>query len=500
MIDALRHGLIVSCQPVPGSPFDTPDGVVAFARAAAAAGAAGLRIEGQANVAAVTAALNLPVIGLIKRDLADSDVRITPWLEDVAALARAGAAIIAVDATARPRPVPVADLLAAIRATGRLAMADCATLADARDAVSAGADIAGSTLSGYTGGPVPAEPDLALVRALSGLGVPVFAEGRYNTPPLAAAAIRAGADAVVVGSAITRPEYITGWFAQAVQDAASVETVLAFDIGGTKTLAALVRGGQVLQRRQVATDRDVGAHGWADRVAALARDWQGEASRVAIAATGLLRDGAWSALNPDVLAIPSGFRLADRLAEALGLPTLAVNDAQAAAWGEHRCGAGRGADLLFVTVSSGIGGGIVRGGRLLTGARGLAGSLGQVPMQGGPLEGIASGFGMVRRARALGHEIDMPGLFAIGAPWSEQLLEDAAGALGQALACVQALLDPPLVVIGGGVGLAQGFITRIEAALARHPVAFVPRIVPAGLRAEAGIIGAAALGPTDLAP
>ena len=77
--------------------------------------------------------------------------------------------------------------------------------------------------------------------------MPVLAEGRYKAPPLAAAAIRAGATAVVVGSAITRPEHITGWFREAVEAAALRERpALAFDIGGTKTLAALVRGREVL--------------------------------------------------------------------------------------------------------------------------------------------------------------------------------------------------------------------------------------------------------------
>jgi N-acetylmannosamine-6-phosphate 2-epimerase/N-acetylmannosamine kinase len=492
------RGLIVSCQPVPGGPFDTVAGVVAFARAAAAAGACGLRIEGAENVAAVTRAVALPVIGLIKRDLADSAVRITPLIEDVAALDAAGAHIIAVDATARRRPVAVAALLAAIRAAGRGAMADCATPADARAALAAGADMLGSTLSGYTGGPVPPGPDLALVRALSGLGAPVLAEGRYNTPALAAAAIRAGADAVVVGSAITRPEHVTGWFADAIA-AAAPAPVLAFDIGGSKTLAALVRDGVVLDRRQIATDRDVADPGWVRRVAALARDWQGAAGRAAIAATGLVRDGAWSAVNPDVLAIPPGFPLASRLADALGLPVLAVNDAQAAAWGEHRFGAAKGLDLLFVTVSSGIGGGIVRGGRLLTGDRGLAGSLGQLPVGGGTLEQVASGFGVTRRARALGHDIDMPGLFARGAPWSERLLDEAARALADALVGAQALLDPPLVALGGGVGLAEGFLGRVTAACAGHSRLVTPRLVAAGLRGDAGIVGAAGLDPSDLA-
>ncbi|MBL2838304.1 N-acetylmannosamine-6-phosphate 2-epimerase, partial [Klebsiella pneumoniae] len=85
----IRHhgGLIVSCQPVPGSPLDNPAIVAAMALAAEQAGAVALRIEGLANLQAVRPLVTVPVIGLIKRDLPDSPVRITPWLEDIDALA-----------------------------------------------------------------------------------------------------------------------------------------------------------------------------------------------------------------------------------------------------------------------------------------------------------------------------------------------------------------------------------------------------------------------------
>jgi putative N-acetylmannosamine-6-phosphate epimerase len=194
--------------------------VVGFALVARDGGARGLRIDGARNVAAVVQDCALPVIGLIKRDFPEYPVRITALLEDVQALADAGAAIIAFDATDRKRPVPVADLISAVHARGRVAMADCATAGEMRAAVAAGADIVATTMSGYTGGPVPALPDLALVRTGAALGAPVFAEGRYNTPALAAAAIAAGAHCVVVGTAITRPERITAWYAAAVAGAA----------------------------------------------------------------------------------------------------------------------------------------------------------------------------------------------------------------------------------------------------------------------------------------
>ena len=501
LLGRLAGGLVVSCQPVPGGPFDTVEGVVAFARAAQASGARGFRIEGVANVAAVVQACGLPVIGLVKRDLAGSPVRITPLLEDVEALADAGATIIAVDVTARVRPVAVSALLGAIRARGVLAMANSATMEEAQAAVEAGADVVGSTMSGYTGGgPVPVLPDLALVRSLAGLGVPVLAEGRYNTPALAAEAIRAGAIAVVVGSAITRPEHVTAWFRDAVEAAArAAGPVLVYDIGGTKTLAALVQGREVLERRVVATATEVSSAGWPEGLAHLASDWSGRYAAAAIAATGILTDGRWSSLNPGVLRIPESYPLQDRISAALGVPVVAVNDAQAAAWGEYRRGAGQGRDLVFVTVSSGIGGGIVAGGRLLRGARGVAGSLGQVTWCGDPgrsLEACASGFGMAAAARAAGHAVDAVGVFAAareGTAWADRILADAARMLAAALVSVQAIVDPDCIVIGGGVGLAEGFLTRVRTALLNFPSRLVPNLTAAELGVDAGAVGAADL-------
>lgn len=219
VLEKLRGGLVVSCQPVDGGPMDDPRVTAAMARAAEVGGSAGLRIEGIDNLRAVRPVTDLPIIGLVKRDLDDSGVRITPWLEDVAALAEAGADIIAYDATQRPRPVETAELVRAICAAGKIAMADCARLEDGEQAQREGAGILGSTLSGYAYklAPPAAGPDFALIRAFAGLGAFVMAEGRINRPELARAAMAAGADSVTVGSAITRIEHITGWFSEAVR-------------------------------------------------------------------------------------------------------------------------------------------------------------------------------------------------------------------------------------------------------------------------------------------
>nr|WP_269930101.1 putative N-acetylmannosamine-6-phosphate 2-epimerase [Aminobacter sp. HY435] len=217
-IQALNNGLIVSCQPVKGGAMDNAAMVVGFALAAIDGGAAGLRIESAEYVAAVRQATDKPVIGLIKRDLDDSPVRITPWLEDVDALANAGADIIAYDATQRTRPIDTKTLVERIHAHGRTAMADCSIISDAVQALAEGAEIVGSTLAGYTGPLEPTKPDFNLIAAMRQLTENVVAEGNVRTPVLAQQALASGASMVVVGSAITRPEYVTAWFRSALDE------------------------------------------------------------------------------------------------------------------------------------------------------------------------------------------------------------------------------------------------------------------------------------------
>ncbi|EFS5049420.1 N-acetylmannosamine-6-phosphate 2-epimerase, partial [Salmonella enterica] len=118
-------------------------------------------------------------------------------------------------------PVAVEALLARIHHHHLLAMADCSSVDDGLACQRLGADIIGTTMSGYTTPDTPEEPDLPLVKALHDAGCRVIAEGRYNSPALAAEAIRYGAWAVTVGSAITRLEHICGWYNDALKKAAS---------------------------------------------------------------------------------------------------------------------------------------------------------------------------------------------------------------------------------------------------------------------------------------
>jgi N-acylglucosamine-6-phosphate 2-epimerase len=214
VLEALRGGLVVSVQAPAGSPLAAPGHIAAMARAAALGGAAGIRAV---EVAAVKEAVDLPVVGLLKRAVEGSEVYITPTLEDAQAVAAAGADIVAVDATLRPRPdgVELASLVAGLPVP---VLADVDSLEAGLAAREAGAAAVASTLSGYTGPPIPSQPDLELVGALaSELNCPVFAEGRIATPEQARAAFDAGAFAVVVGTAITDPVALTRGFAAAAR-------------------------------------------------------------------------------------------------------------------------------------------------------------------------------------------------------------------------------------------------------------------------------------------
>jgi N-acylglucosamine-6-phosphate 2-epimerase len=220
-IPRLAGGLIVSCQASSHEPLYGPTFMAALALAAARGGAVAIRANGPDDIASIRAAVDLPIIGIWKVALPGVGVRITPAVEHARAVAAAGASIIALDATDRARSdrVAVADLIARVRdETGLPVMADVSSVAEGLDAEAAGADLIATTLAGYTDdAPATAGPDLALVADLAPrLRVPLVAEGRISTPEEAAMAIELGAFAVVVGHAITRPEWITSRFVAAI--------------------------------------------------------------------------------------------------------------------------------------------------------------------------------------------------------------------------------------------------------------------------------------------
>lgn len=221
ILEALQGRLIVSAQAYPGEPMRDPRTMAQVAASAVSGGAAAVRVQGLGDIQATRSAVEVPIIGLWK-DGKDGVV-ITPTFQHAYAVALAGSHIVALDGTRRERPdgLSLAETVERLHEqTNALVMADCGSLDDAKAAVEAGADIIGTTLAGYTGERTKTEgPDLELISALRVAELPALlvAEGRIHTPLHAAAAVEAGADSVVVGTAITHPTTITSWFTEAVE-------------------------------------------------------------------------------------------------------------------------------------------------------------------------------------------------------------------------------------------------------------------------------------------
>jgi N-acylglucosamine-6-phosphate 2-epimerase len=216
VLDALRGRLIVSVQAEAGSHLNTPDAIALLSRVAVANGAGGVRVEGLARIGAARRAVAVPIIGIVKRAYAGFEPYITATDREIAEAAAAGADVIAFDATERVRPDgrAAAAVVAAVRARGALAMADCATAGDVRRAAAAGADVVATTLCGYTAPTRDTRlPALDLVRACAASGAFAICEGGVASPDDVRAAFAAGADAVVVGTALTNVDVLVRRFA-----------------------------------------------------------------------------------------------------------------------------------------------------------------------------------------------------------------------------------------------------------------------------------------------
>lgn len=221
VIEQLRGKLIVSCQAYVGEPMRHPETMAQVALAAQEGGAAAIRCQGLADISAIKGQVEIPVIGLWKEG--HEGVYITPTLRHARACSLAGADVVALDATDRPRPngETFESIVAACKAEGILTMADCSCIEDIKRGLAAGCDIVSTTMAGYVpGGRAKTDgPDLELLREAVAIAgeTPVICEGRLHTPAQAAQAMEAGAFACVVGTAITHPTSITRWFVNAVQ-------------------------------------------------------------------------------------------------------------------------------------------------------------------------------------------------------------------------------------------------------------------------------------------
>ena len=226
ILQQIRHGLIVSCQALENEPLYRPEGGIMplMAKAAAQSGAVGIRANTVRDIMQIKEAVDLPVIGIIKKDYPGTSMYITVTMAEVDALVGCGVDILAVQGTSALRPdgSTAAEFIRAVKEKypDQLLMADIATLEEAMACAEAGADFVGTTMRGYTSETQGINDiDFAFVaRLAASCPAKVIAEGHIHTPEQARQALEAGAYALVVGGAITRPAEITARFTSAIQD------------------------------------------------------------------------------------------------------------------------------------------------------------------------------------------------------------------------------------------------------------------------------------------
>lgn len=224
-VENLKGKLIVSCQALEHEPLHSSFIMGRMALAAEEGGAFGIRANTKEDIAVIQTQVDLPVIGIVKRDYDDSKVYITPTMKEVDELMEVKPEIIALDATTdlRPEGKTLADFFSEVKVKypDQLFMADCSTVEEAVEADRLGFDFIGTTLVGYTeqsGNLKIEEDDFAILREIiSKVEHPVIAEGNVNTPQKVKRVIELGAFSVVVGSIITRPQLITKAFADVLK-------------------------------------------------------------------------------------------------------------------------------------------------------------------------------------------------------------------------------------------------------------------------------------------
>lgn len=210
------QSIIVSCQADANTPTNSVGMIVAFAESAEMGGAVGLRLNSAEHVAAVRAKTKLPIIAIQKYLIPNEQVLITGNHQHIPPLITAGAEIIAFDATNRTRPSSLEAIVNTIHDNGAFALADIRELADVARVIKLGVDAIATTLSVWD---LPDYvPDIQLIQAIKHeCDLPIIAEGNYWKPDDIKRAFDAGADAVVIGSAITRPWRITEYYVRNTQ-------------------------------------------------------------------------------------------------------------------------------------------------------------------------------------------------------------------------------------------------------------------------------------------
>lgn len=427
-----RSPLIASVQASPTSAVDDPATLTKLAECSLANGVEILRLEGVDNIRAIRSQVNAFIIGLIKKTYNDSSVYITPTSLEVSQLVDLDVDVVALDITLRHRPgdEKPADLVHQIHMAGKLAMADCDSKESIDLAIQCGADLVSTTLSGYTeNSALLVGPDLELLRYASSLPVLVLAEGRYYTAEQVQMARAIGADGVVIGGALNDPVKQTRGF---LRTATVPEKVGAVDIGGTWIRYSVIdRQGNCTEvsKAPVQSLRE-------DRMDWIrARIAETRVNRLGVSTGGIVdpKSGeVWEAKPIIPNHVGSVFSESE-----LGLPVFALNDGLATVWGFACRPEYVGKRLAVLALGTGVGCGVCHNHRLLMGARGEYPRINDLIFEDG-----------------LTIEDRLGGAALTSSP-SREAQSAAQRAFDYAIAAIEALYLPDVVIITGGVGRAE---------------------------------------------
>lgn len=460
-----RNPIIASAQASLGSPLEDPEILLRLAEASVSQGARVIRTQGLGSIWMMKQELDVPIIGLVKTDYRGSGVYITPTRKEVEELLQTGCEVIALDGTRRARPGgdELSALIAMIHEGGRLAMADCDSLDSARYALECGADLVGTTLAGYTHESRPmAGPDFDLLRDLCReLDAPIIAEGRYQEPWQAQAALSIGACAVVVGGALNDPVKQTSRFVCATHKID--QKVGAVDLGGTwLRFAVLDDRGELSE-----VEKTNGPRSHAER-----RQWiqerliKHQITHLGVSAGGVIdpRTATVVSAKTFIHDYVGGTFVFDNVV------THALNDGLATAWGHACLPEYAGRRVAVLALGTGVGAGLVEGGNLLMTRMGWPPSLNDLDYsESETIEDVLGGLALSKN----------PGSMLRGR---------AIAAAKRAIEVADIFWLAEEIVICGGVGLSdwmQEGLSQLELRNARLTIS------PLG--EAAGLIGAARL-------
>lgn len=280
--------------------------------------------------------------------------------------------------------------------------------------------------------------------------------------------------------------------------------ILSIDIGGTKIATALVENNQIFDRLQVVTPQDQDGSGMQQVLADLVTHYQKKFDAISVASTGIINNGVLTALNPKNLGGLAEFPLFESLRKQTDKPIFLLNDVQAAAYAEYQYQPQEIENFVFITVSTGVGGGIIQNGNLLTKPHGIAGHIGhtQADPNGslcgcgrrGCVEAVASG----RAIEAAASQWQSPckpkevfDRFRQGDEQAVELVQKSAKVIANLIADLVIGLDTQKIVLGGSVGLADGYLALVKKFLHELPHFYHCEIEPAKSGADAGVLGAA---------